>query len=184
MRPLPNALLALALMVSIGLPARAADRDEPLTVDAGQMKIDGKRRTRQLTGGVEITRGSLVLKAGEVEMREGPRGALATALGTAAQPATFRQKRVGPDEVIEGDARRIEYDAASETVRFIEAARVRVYRDGKLADQVSGDQITYDRQRDVVEVLGATGAVPGRVRAVVTPRAASDAASAPAGGAR
>jgi lipopolysaccharide export system protein LptA len=178
-----NALFSLVLLVASGsatLAAERADRDEPLTVDAGKMKIDGKRHVRQLTGGVEITRGSLVLRAAEIEMREGPQGALATAQGSASQPATFRQKRAGQDEVLEGQGLRIEYDAATEVVRFIDAAQVRVWRNGVVADQVNAQAIVYDHQRDVVEVQGGGSSVtPSRVRAVVTPRAAP-AASAPA----
>ena len=49
-------------------------------------------------------------------------------LGGDGQPATFRQKREGLDEVVEGQARRIEYDTVTETVRFIDQAQVRVLR--------------------------------------------------------
>jgi lipopolysaccharide export system protein LptA len=173
LRPLFG-LCALALIVGAAHAARA-DAEEPLTIDAGQMRIDGKRGTRQLTGAVVITRGSLALRADEVEMHEGPRGQLATAKGSSRQPATFRQRRLADDEVVEGQAQRIEYDAASEVVKLIGAAQVRVLRGTEVVDQVNASVITYDHQRDVVEVAGAAGSAgaasaAGRVRAIVTPR--------------
>ena len=171
-------LVRLLMLAVLCTPAWAArpDSDESLTIDAGQMKIDGRRGTRQLSGGVEITRGSLLLKAAEVDMREGGQGQLATALGNARQPATFRQRRLEANEVVEGQGQRIEYDAATEIVRLIGNAQVKVLRNGVLADQVNAQVIVYDHQRDTVDVVGApastAGNAPGRVRAVVTPRSA------------
>lgn len=165
-----SALAALA-------QAESADRDLPLVFDAGQLKIDGKRKLQLLSGGVEITRGTLTLKADQIELRETPAGQIAVALGSQAQPATFRQKRDGVDEVIEGQAQRIEYDTVSQTVRFSQQAQVRLLRSGELADQISGQSIVYDHGRDAIEILGgaADGATGGRVRGVVTPRPAGSA---------
>ena len=54
-------------------------------------------------------------------MRETPDGYhTAVAIGAAAKPATFRQKRDGVDEYIEGEAERLEYDARTDTVRFVD----------------------------------------------------------------
>ncbi|MFM2055352.1 MAG: hypothetical protein RL456_3389 [Pseudomonadota bacterium] len=194
MKPIPSftpalraALTGLAVLVTCAAPVRAerADRDLPLSFDAGQLRIDGKRKVQILSGGVEITRGSLVLKAAGVELRETPTGQIAVATGSAEQPATFRQKRDGVDETVEGQALRIDYDTVTQTVRFQQQAQVRLWRGGVLADQISGETIVYDHGRDAFEILGgapattgATGA--GRVRGVVTPRPATGASSAPA----
>ncbi len=172
------------LLLSVAVPAGAArsDSQEPLTIDAGQMKIEGKRGVRRLTGNVEIMRGSLVLKASEVEMREGTQGQQATAFGSAKQPATFRQKRLENDEVVEGRASRIEYDAVTEVVRLVGDAQVRVLRKGVPADQVDAPVIVYDHLKDVVDVIGGPSPAAqagARVRAIVSPRAASAPANAP-----
>ena len=168
-------LLGMALLLAGPLAwAEKADSEQPLTFDAGRMVIDGKRKVRTLSGGVEITRGTLVLRAASVELKETPHGQIATAAGGDGQLATFRQKRDGSDEYIEGQARRIEYDTASDTVRFFDQAQVRVLRAGAPADQVTGQTIVYDHARDVFEVQGGGGgsaASPGgRVKGVVTPR--------------
>lgn len=179
-------------MIASIAPARAerADSSQPLAFDAGRMVLDGKRKVRVLSGGVEISRGTLLLKAAQVELKETPQGGqFAIATAADGQLVTFRQKREGVDETVEGQSRRIEYDSVSETVRFIGQAQVRVLRAGAPADQVSGQTIVYDHGRDVFEVQGGTsasaqpaapGAASGRVRGVLTPRPAG-AASRPAG---
>jgi lipopolysaccharide export system protein LptA len=179
-------------LVGVSLPVQAekSDREQALTFDAGRMVLDGKRKIRTLSGGVEITRGTLVLKAAQIELKETAQGQIATALGGDGQPATFRQKREGLDETVEGQARRIEYDTVTETVRFVDQAQVRVLRGGVVADQVTGQTIVYNHARDVFEVQGggaATGAgagsavTGGRVKGVVTPRKSTGAVAEPAG---
>ena len=190
-------LIGLALLAVQVLPARAekADRDLPLTFDAGQLRIDGKRKVQVLSGGVEINRGTLVLKAALVELRETPTGQVAVATGSSEQPATFRQKRDGVDETVEGQALRIDYDTVTQMVNFQKQAQVRLWRGEVLADQISGETIVYDHGRDAFEILGgatapagaASAPGSGRVRGVVTPRPAVPAApgaSAAGGGGR
>ncbi len=178
-------LVFAAALACVGLPARAekSDSQQALAFDAGRMVLDGKRKIRTLSGGVEITRGSLVLKAAQIELKETAQGQFATATGTEGQPATFRQKREGLDEIVEGQARRIEYDSVTETVRFLDQAQVRVLRAGVPADQVTGQTIVYNHARDVFEVQGGVAAAPGgvggRVKGVVTPRKSTGAAAEP-----
>lgn len=179
-------LLAGGVLVGGAALAERADRDLPLQFDAGQLRLDGKKRIKLLSGGVEIRRGTLLIKAAEVELRETPRGETAQAIGSDTQLATFEQKRDGVDERIEGQAQRIEYDTSAETVRFVGQARVRLLRAGVVADEISGQSIAYDQARDAFEVQGgAPGAAgSGRVRGVVTPRPSGAAASAAGGTAR
>ena len=66
-----------------------------------------------------------------------------TATSADGQVATFRQKREGLDEIVEGQARRIEYDTVSQTVRFSQQAQVRLLRSGELADQISGASLFF-----------------------------------------
>lgn len=166
------AVLAL-LLTSVAAQAERGDRAQPLKFDAGQMRIDGKRRVQVLSGGVEISQGSMQIKAAQVELRETPQGQVAVAEGSAAMPLVqFRQKRDGVDEWIEGQAQRVEYDSATQVVRLIQSAQVRLLRAGVQADQVNGELIVYDNARDLFEVQGGGASSGGRVRGTVTPRAA------------
>lgn len=180
-----TATIGLGLgLVALPVQAERADRSQPMQFDAGQMRIDGKRKVQLLTGGVELNQGTMQIRAAQVELRETPRGQVAVAEGTAGAPLVqFRQKRDGVDEWIEGQAERVEYDAGSQVVRLFQRAQVRLLRAGVLADQVVGEQITYDHVRDVFEVQGqAAGTAPGtgRVRGTVAPRGTAADAAAPA----
>ena len=94
--------------------------------------------------------------------------------GTASgQPASFRQKRQGVDEFVEGYADRIEYDSKSETVDFFGQARMQ-----RGQDEIRGDHITYNSRTEIFQALGAAvrddgqkGAVGnGRVRVIIQPK--------------
>jgi lipopolysaccharide export system protein LptA len=124
----------------------------------------------------------MVLRAERVELRERPDGYReAMAIGSAERPASFRQKRDGVDETVEGAAERIEFDARSDTLRLVGNAAVRRLRAGVLADEITGSLITWDNTNELFKVSGgaASPANPsGRVRAVFAPREDA-AASAP-----
>ena len=191
-------LLALAALAVANLPARAekADRFKPLNTESDLPgRIDLLNQVVVLNGNVVVTKGTMVIRAARIEVRESPDGYhTAMAFGTPAQHATFRQKRDEPDEWIEGDAERLEYDGKSDVIRFVNNASVRRLRGSETSDEISGNLVTYDSGTEVFNVTGgatATAANPGgRVRAVLTPkegsaaaaeaaRAASTAASAP-----
>jgi lipopolysaccharide export system protein LptA len=182
-------LPALALAVSV-IPAAAekADRNKPLNVEADNGRYDDLKQIGTFTGNVVVTKGTLTMRAAQIEVRQSPEGyqyGLATAL--PGQLARFSQKREGVDETIQGEAERIEYDGKTDTVRFVNRAVIRRYRGATLADETAGNLITYDNAREVFSVSsGDSAATPGnpggRVRATLTPRDAvpESAASAPA----
>lgn len=177
---------ALAGMLAAG-PARAekADRNKPMNVEADAGRYDDVKQIGTFSGNVVVTKGSIQIRAGQIEVRQTPDGYQAgVATAAPGKLASFRQKREGVDETIEGQADRIEYDSRSDTVRFAGHAVVRRWRDGKVADETAGSLITYDNTAEVFSVSGGASAASsdnpsGRVRAVLTPRGDST-ASAPA----
>jgi lipopolysaccharide export system protein LptA len=180
-------LAAAVLALATALPARAetADRGKPLNVAADrQGTFDLQHQVVVFSGNVVVTKGSIVIKADRVEVREGADGfRTAVAIGSAAHPATFRQKRDGVDEFIAGQANRLEYDERADTVRFVDNAVVRRLRGTTVGDEITGELITYDNTSEVFRVSGgptAAGASgpAGRVRAVLTPRVGTPAAEA------
>lgn len=181
-------LVVLLLGMCCQLPARAekADRSKPMSIEADQPgSVDLQRQVVIFNGNVVISQGTMLLKADRVELRERPDGYReAKAIGSAAAPASFRQKRDGVDETVEGVAERIEFDARTDTLRLVGNAQVRRLRAGVLADEISGSLITWDNTSELFNVTGGapTPANPtGRVRAVFAPaedKAASAAAPA------
>ena len=182
---LPSRLIVAFAAAGACLLAHAErmDRLQKINISADQGgQLDLQNQVVVYTGNVVITQGTMVIRAAKVEVRELPSGyRTAVALGSAGKPATFRQKRDGVDEYIEGEAERLEYDGKTVTVRFINNAEWRRLRGATLADEVSGNLITYDGTTEKMEVSG--GAKPttsnpdGRVGAVLTPREGTEAAA-------
>lgn len=179
-------LLALALTAGPVL-AEKADRLKPMVFTAEKRgRLDGVNQRTELEGNVVITKGSLLLRAEKVDVKETPEGFhLAHAFGAAGQPVHFRQARDTPGEAIEGLADQLEYDTRSETVRFIGNASVRRLRGATVADEVTGAVIVYDSRTEVFTLEGGNASPNpnGRTRIVLMPREVPDApASGPAPG--
>jgi len=175
-RLLPG-VVALTALLGVAGPASAekADRTKPVNIEADQPgTVDLLKQVVVFNGNVVITQGTMIIRAQRVEVRETPEGfRAAVALGSTARPATYREKRQGVDEYIEGQAERIEYDGQADTVRFANNASVRRLRGSSVADEVTGNLITYDNFAETFSVQGRPAATPdnpsGRVRAVLSP---------------
>lgn len=179
--------LAAALVLAAP-PAHAdkTDRNQPLSFVADTAKVDEIKQTNLLSGNVEITKGTIVIRADKVEVRQSREGyQSAVATGWPNKRAFFRQKRDGTDEYLEGEAERMEYDSRTDTVKLVNQAVMRRFRGNTLADEVAGNTIAYDNTTEVFQVLGggSSAAVPGRVRGVLTPRDTRGAAPVPTPGA-
>lgn len=182
-RRLTGLLVAVLCATSVvAVRAERADRFQKLKVEADQQgKIDLVNNLVTFNGNVVVSKGTMVIQAARVELRETAGGYHnAVAFGTEGKPATFRQKRDGVDETIEGEADRLEYDGKADTVKFVNHASVRRLRGASVADEISGNVVSYDSTSEVFSVSGAPAASPtqpgGRVRAVLTPRDGSAAA--------
>ena len=188
----PFVLLLLSAAALTPAYAEKADRNKPLTIEADQPgTVDLQKQVVVFNGNVVVAQGTMAIRAERVEVREradGHRSALAQGGGT--KQASFRQKRDGVDETIEGSADRIEYDSRGDVVRFAGNAQVRRLRGATPADEISGSVITYDSGNETFSVQGAAGAAgasapasngagTGRVRVVITPKP-PDAAAPPA----
>jgi lipopolysaccharide export system protein LptA len=174
------AAAAMLLVLMPAAQAEKADRGKPMTVDADAARYDDLKQAGTFTGNVHVTKGTIQMRASQIEVRQTPQGYQYGVLtGSGDKLASFRQKRDGVDEYIEGEAERIEYDSKADTVRFINRAVIRRYRGNTLADETAGNLITYDNIGEVFSVSGGAAATSptsdGRVRAVLTPREGSPA---------
>ena len=182
---LSSAFLAAALLGLTSAPAfgEKADRFKELTVEAdAPSRGDLLNQVFVFNGNVVVTKGTMIIRAARIEVRESPDGyRSAIAHGSPGQHATFRQKRDAPDEYIEGDAERLEYDGKSDVIRFVNNAAVRRLRGANAADELAGNLVTYDSTTEVFNVTGgapATATNPGgRVRAVLMPKEGTAAAA-------
>ncbi|HRO81410.1 lipopolysaccharide transport periplasmic protein LptA [Alicycliphilus denitrificans] len=182
---LPSLLLlgALALAWLPGAHAEKADRNKPMNIEADALRHDELKQTSVFTGHVVMTKGTIVLRGEQLDVRQDPDGfqhGVVTA--EPGKRAFFRQKRDTPpgqpDEFVEGEGEVIEYDGRADTVKFTRRAELRRYREAQLTDEVKGAVIVYNNLTDVFTVDGqktapagtSAGTPGGRVRAVLSPK--------------
>lgn len=166
----------LGLLIACALAGTAqaeqADRLKPMNVESDNLRYDDARQVSIFTGNVVITKGTIVIRGNQVEVRQDAQGnQFGIVLGNLAY---FKQKRDGVNEFIEGEARRIEYDSRADNVRFIGDAVLRRYLGTQLNDETRGSVIVYDNRTEVFTVDSSPAAAnpgnpSGRVRATLTP---------------
>lgn len=184
-RPLARALaasLVAAWVVSAPVAwAEKADRTQPLHFAADSARVEEGQRLNVLTGNVDITKGTMAIRADRVEIRQTPDGSQsATATGGQGGRSYFKQKRDGVQELIEGEAEKIFYDGRDDTVHFTGRAVMRRIVAGVASDEVNGQAIRYDNKTGVYQVMGGGplgGTTSGRVRGVISPRGAANGAA-------
>ena len=173
----------LLLLLAWGLCASAwaekADRNKPMAIEADALRYDDVRQISVFTGRVVLTKGTIVIRGSQVEVRQDAEGfQFGHVMGSAEQPAFFRQKREGQDEFVEGEGETLNYDGRADTVTITNRAQLRRYRGTTLADQITGAVIVYENLTDLFKVDGSVAggaAVPGaagggRVHAMLTPK--------------
>ena len=186
-------LVFLSTSIFLGMaPAHAelADRTKPMHIEADSMRYDDIGKITNATGRVIATKGTLLLRADAVEVRQDEQGHnFMVATASTGQQVFMRQKREGLNEFYEGQANRAERNEKTMVTTLIGKATLRRMVGDKMADEVQGDTIVYNEATEVYNVTGgAKGSTPpsgvpsGRVRATIAPRtpAAAPAASTPA----
>ncbi len=163
--------LALAWALACHVPAshaERADRDQPVHLEAAQVSIDDASQISTFTGNVQLIQGTMTIRGDKIVVRQDKDG---LRRGTATgQPASFRQKREGFDEYMEGYGERIEYDSVNATVNLFGQAHIK-----RGHDEVRGEHISYNSRTEIFQAQGtpdqgrgSTG--KGRVRAIIQPK--------------
>src|SRR5574337_890141 len=117
MKTRPFSLLLLAALALAGLPAahaEKADRNKPMNIEADALRHDELKQTSVFTGRVVMTKGSIVLRGAQLQVRQDPDGfQYGVVTPEPGKRAFFRQKRDTqpgqPDEFVEGEGEVIEY---------------------------------------------------------------------------
>lgn len=167
-------IAALALSGS-AVWAEKADRNKPMNVESDALRYDDLKQTSVFTGRVVLTKGSILIRGGRIDVRQDAEGfQYGTVTAEPGKLAFFRQKREGLDEYIEGEGETLEYDGRADTVKFMNKAQLRRFRGASLNDEMTGAVILYNNSTDVFSIDGAVakgsaGTAGGRVRAMLTP---------------
>jgi lipopolysaccharide export system protein LptA len=148
--------------------AENADRSKPINLESDNGIVDDANKISTFNGNVKLTQGTLKITAEKLIVVQANDGfSVSTATGDLA---SFKQKREGADEFIEGYAETIIYDTRNELVDLRGKAHIK-----RTADEVRGDHITYNTRTEVFQVLSKpnvdlTSVNKDRVRAVIQPK--------------
>jgi lipopolysaccharide export system protein LptA len=162
--------LLLAIFILFYMPAcfaERADSEKPLHLESDQVLIDDAKKISTFTGNVQMTQGTMSIRGDKIVVVQDKDGFKhGTIYGNTA---SFRQKRDGVDEYIEGNGERIEYDSRTEVIDLYGQAHVK-----RGLDDVRGEHITYKIKTETFQVnsdgSNSTGVPPQRVRAVLQPK--------------
>ena len=158
---------ALTWQVSLS-HAERADRDQPVHLEAEQVSIDDAKQISTFVGKVLLTQGTLTIRGDKLVVKQNQEG---LQLGTATgQPASFRQKREGVAEYVEGYGERIEYDSANTAVDLYGEARIQ-----RGEDEVRGAHISYNFKTEIFQARstldqGAESGGKERVQVIIQPK--------------
>ena len=163
-------LINLAAMLGFSslVFAESADREKPIDLEADTVKVEDAKQTSTYSGNVILKQGTLLIRADKLIVREDSAGFQHST--STGNPTTFKQKREGKNEYMEGSAQRIEYDGRMNKVQLYGKAWVK-----RGEDIVHGEYISYDANAEYAEVLGGAKSADGktsdgRVHAVIQPK--------------
>jgi lipopolysaccharide export system protein LptA len=168
--------LAAACVLACGPSyAERADALKKILIDADSSVANMVNQGASAEGNVVLTRGTLIMKAGKLNVVADPEGyQFVTLLAAPGALATFRQKRDGgPNLWVEGEAEKIEYDDKSDIVKLSGRAKVKNLDGTRLTNGAEGAFLSYDSRKEVLTALNtATGQSKvggGRVQITIDP---------------
>jgi lipopolysaccharide export system protein LptA len=157
-------LFALLLAASLPTWAEKADKGKQVNLESDSARMDDSQKLAIYEGHVVLTQGTLLITADRIDVRQDDQG---FSSGEASgKPVYFRQKMEGREDFAEGWANRLEYDGRSEKLKLIGQARLK-----RGDDDLRGNLITYDGKTEFFQAQGSISGSPGRVRAVIRPKA-------------
>ena len=125
MKPFFALCFSLSFVATAAI-AEKADRNKPIQLESDRATVEDVNRKEStristFTGNVILTQGTLKIKADKLVMKEDLNGFRhATATGNLV---TFRQKRDGLNEYVEGWSERAEYDSKADKIELGGIAR-------------------------------------------------------------
>lgn len=162
-KPESTARRWLVVILLLTLPslvfALKTDKDQPIYVEADSVDIDDRNGISTYKGNVELTQGSIVLKADKITVTQQTNQT--DRIEALGNPVTFKQDTEGDKGAIKGQAKKTEYFANSELINMTGDA---VLIQGK--DTFKSDRIIYDRARAIVKA-GASAQGKERVRVTI-----------------
>jgi lipopolysaccharide export system protein LptA len=168
------AMVAMLLM-SEGALAEKADRTKPIEIEGKRAELDETKKVRTMEGDVVLEQGTMRITAERMVTKEDTAGYIsAQAFGPTSGQITFRQKREGLNDFIDGVADRAEFDDKASTLKLF--GRARLTSGGDIAQ---GEYIYFNTATEIYAIRNSaaddkSGTVQtnatGRVKITIQPR--------------
>jgi lipopolysaccharide export system protein LptA len=168
-------IFAALLLASAPAVAEKADRLKPTNIEAKRGTIDEANKVRTMEGDVILVQGTMRITAEKMVVKEDATGNIsAQAFGPSAGQITFRQKREGFSDFVDGVADRAEFDDKASTLKLFGRARLT-----SAGDVAEGEYIYFNTATEVYAIRNSAaddkpGAVQadasGRVKITIQPR--------------
>lgn len=163
------------LLVSEGTLAEKADRTKPIEIEGKRAELDETKKVRTMEGEVVLEQGTMRITAERMVTKEDAAGYIsAQAFGPTSGQITFRQKREGFNDFIDGVADRAEFDDKASTLKLF--GRARLTSGG---DTAQGEYIYFNTATEIYAIRNSaaddkSGTVQtnatGRVKITIQPR--------------
>ncbi len=167
-----SVIFFLGMLFAGSVLAERADRDKPVYLESDRATVEntgrsnGRDRISVFTGNVVFTQGTLVIRSDKMVVKEDANGFRnVTAYGNLV---SFRQKRDGMNEYIEGWSERMKYDSKADKVELFKQARLK-----RGLDEVHGDYISYEATTEFFQVNNGAKTETksdSRVHAIIRPK--------------
>ena len=174
-------LLAFACcaLTTVAAHAERADRTKPVNIEADKVTVDERKKVHLFEGRVILTQGTLEIRGDTLIVTQDGDGFQKGVATRKSGLATFKQRRDGSGEYVEGEAERIEYNGRTQKTHLFVRAHVK-----SAQDEVRGQFIEYDgfTGQYIVTNSGSASANTGgsgRVRAVIQPKSSAPPPVAP-----
>lgn len=178
-------MAAAFLFLPVGAAAEKADRSKPIKIEASSNVLDQSTNVLVLEGEVVLEQGTMRITAERMRLkRDAQENIFAELFAKAGGQITFREKREGFSDYMEGVADRAEFDDKANTLKLFSRARL---KNG--TDELTGEYIYYNSLTEVIQAFGRVpdgktdpkATIPtgsNRVRITIQPRqeASKDAA--------
>jgi len=156
--------------------AEQADHAQPIKLQSNQVVINDGQKTSIFTGAVQLTQGTLKILGEKVVVSQDKQGF--KQISISGKGASFRQKREGVNEYVEGFGERIEYNTNTEQLDLYTHARIK-----RNQDEIRGEHITYNINTGIFQAKDnphkTANAVPQRVQVVLYPKSEKESINTP-----
>ena len=139
----------------------------PLQIDANSIQHNDARAVTKFIGNVVLIRGDLTLKGDSLTLNQTEEGlSFGTVLGS---PAVFQTRRTVEDGWVKGQAQELDYDERTSTFLLKGNARLVRLENGKIKEEVSGDELSYNSNSEVYKAITEPGETRTRMTVIPQP---------------